>query len=272
MIRAPNHPASKGKFTADFAEALDFYRTLIGLTSPQLSADIEATVRFRRHARVQLFSMTACMHAALFCAPQGSLARCLLLPSSAVAPNQISLRSTVCCLGWTVVCRLKGSTSLQSSLASLHNQLLPLALALPWRQQPRCCRTMSPSVRWRGVHAARPTPAPHRGLNPPATPCRETSLPSWAIQSALKTTGTTHGFHSTARPTAGSGRALRGREAAALSTRSCTATWATTALIGYGKRLFWSLLMLKTNICQDRLGTNIGKVEKRVVFSAGGWV
>ena len=60
MIRAPNHPASKGKFTADFAEALDFYRTLIGLTSPQLSADIEATVRFRRHARVQLFNMTAC--------------------------------------------------------------------------------------------------------------------------------------------------------------------------------------------------------------------
>ena len=230
MIRAPNHPASKGKFTADFAEALDFYRTLIGLTSPQLSADIEATVRFRRHARVQLFSMTACMHAALFCALASAFFCC--------SAESNDLRSTVCWLGWTVVCRLKGSTSLQSSLASLHNQLLPLALALPWRQQPRCCRTMSPSVRWRGVHAARPTPAPHRGLNPPATPCRETSLPSWAIQSALKTTGTTHGFHSMARPTAGSGRALRGREAAALSTRSCTATWATTARIGYGKRHF----------------------------------
>jgi hypothetical protein len=240
MIRAPNHPASKGKFTADFAEALDFYRTLIGLTSPQLSADIEATVRFRRHARVQLFSMTACMHAALFCALASAFFCC--------STESNDLRSTVFWLGWTVVCRLKGSTSLQSSLASLHNQLLPLALALPWRQQPRCCRTMSPSVRWRGVHAARPTPAPHRGLSPPATPCRETSLPSWAIQSALKTTGTTHGFHSMARPTAGSGRALRGREAAALSTRSCTATWATTARIGYGKRLFWSLLILKTNI------------------------
>lgn len=44
LIRAPQYAASHGLRTAVFAESLDFYRTLIGLAAPSLSAEIESTV------------------------------------------------------------------------------------------------------------------------------------------------------------------------------------------------------------------------------------
>ena len=44
MIRSPHYPASHGQRTTAFAESLDFYRSLVGLTAPSLSAEIEPTV------------------------------------------------------------------------------------------------------------------------------------------------------------------------------------------------------------------------------------